>query len=166
VTYTLALWGAVTGTLSTAVLLANLVLDRSRLVVRSHLVMDGWKHKLEIRVIARGRRPMTVLEVGLAVEGREEGRWRKRIVPQMTRYPSQKTPTTLGPWGVLQEVIDLEDAKYVFQMTPEEWERRSVLPGQTYAIDGRNRIAWGGRSPRPARWWRRRASTLPTRDLG
>jgi hypothetical protein len=108
--HTLALWGAITGTVGSiggGVALFNLLRERPRLELLLYTQMLGSKRELVMTAVNHGRRPAIILSAGIAsgVHGISVGRLRRKR-PHMTAEMGQPAPgvlpITLAPFEALR----------------------------------------------------------------
>lgn len=140
-TETLAIWGAVTGTvgtLSVVVAVLTYLRDRPKVEVVAQARERG-EHNfceayIQMRATNHGRQPVTLVEAGHATGVLPTGRWpRKREIPlQQGLIPVfPQLPALLSPG----QTIDLS-APFLHE--------GSVRP---YVVDGRHRVLWATAQP-------------------
>lgn len=129
-TLSIALWGAVTGTVAVGIVVIQPLLERSRLVIKasmSHRVdhlQPVARLSVELEVSNRGRRPVMIEQIGIVLPdgGKREPNGARKEIPIIDATAAGKS-VRLG-----------EGEKQTFRhdFLPEQWDR--ALSGQTAKV--------------------------------
>lgn len=150
----LAIWGAVTGTASCLVALANLRRDRPKLRITCQIKDHSYKHRkppsLVVRVVNTGKQPVVVAEINLATKWTTTGWLVRRTNPSLAlTLPwsredddlARNAPPT-GDWDIRPRTKLLSTGEVLTVVT-------RLDPGaplgdvRPYVADALGRVSWG-----------------------